>query len=616
MRNKTKQILSVSLSVLVSVMLVAGAALAATTIGENIATAGNITVNTNKFIVTGSTGNTTVAGTLGVTGVSTLTGLLNADGGIAVDTSAFTVADTSGNTAIAGTLAVNGATATFGNAVADGVILNGRVSTGSSAGTALTLDSTYTYTEGAELRYTVTDWTGIGATNTFEGLYLRPQVNTAAAAGNLKGIEVNTVNNGVALGSMHGAYLETQVKAIAASATVGPIYGIESQISLYTPTAGTLTLAEQSDVGVAAGRFQLGLPASGLADWTSVYGVLIQSNGGPTQTLGSGLLIRNYPAEGVQTWTKGIQITAPAVTGISLEGAMTTGISIASGGAAITGDSTVTGGTIWQSETLVVGDGVSPSYKGIYANITVPAAVIGGTQYIKALQGMVTSAVSSSPAETWGVYGINNVGGGAIAAYGVVGEINATGTGTVGTGAVNTFLSAGYFHSDVKATMTINGIQDVPLVGIIESSTGRRKADAAVGAVLAGAINQSTAGAGAAFKAYDFNTTAAFDYGLDLYYLSGSYSNVFGTADIRLQNGETIVNSPDGVVAFSGGIKIPKDAASATNASIATTPTGLTCDATTLGTLTWVDDTDTAGAWLWLCEQTGASTYAWKQLGI
>ncbi|MBI4359089.1 MAG: hypothetical protein HY577_00655 [Candidatus Nealsonbacteria bacterium] len=85
MRNKTKQILSVSLSILVSTMLVAGAAMAATTIGSNIATAGDITVNTNKFVVTGSNGN------------------LN------IGPNAFTVAGATGNTATTGTVTVTSA---------------------------------------------------------------------------------------------------------------------------------------------------------------------------------------------------------------------------------------------------------------------------------------------------------------------------------------------------------------------------------------------------------------------------------------------------------------------------------------------------------------------------
>lgn len=62
----------------------------------SLAVLGNITVNTNKFTVTGSNGNTLVAGTLDVTG------------NLAVNTNKFTVAAASGNTVIAGTLSVSG----------------------------------------------------------------------------------------------------------------------------------------------------------------------------------------------------------------------------------------------------------------------------------------------------------------------------------------------------------------------------------------------------------------------------------------------------------------------------------------------------------------------------
>ena len=64
-------------------------------------------VASNKFTIA-NTGNTDIAGTLGVTGVTTLAALVNADGGIAVDTNKFTVADVTGNTVIAGTLSVAG----------------------------------------------------------------------------------------------------------------------------------------------------------------------------------------------------------------------------------------------------------------------------------------------------------------------------------------------------------------------------------------------------------------------------------------------------------------------------------------------------------------------------
>ena len=57
-----------------------------------------------------ATGNSTIGGTFAVTGVSTLTGLLNANGGIAVDTNNFTVDGTTGAVSTASTLNVDGAT--------------------------------------------------------------------------------------------------------------------------------------------------------------------------------------------------------------------------------------------------------------------------------------------------------------------------------------------------------------------------------------------------------------------------------------------------------------------------------------------------------------------------
>lgn len=111
----------------------------------------NIAINTNKFTVAASSGNTLVAGTLAVTGITTLTDDLigGASTDIAINTNKFTVAATSGNTVVAGTLGVTGlATLTAGASSADnitmtainkGVILkqgaNGRVGTFVANGT-------------------------------------------------------------------------------------------------------------------------------------------------------------------------------------------------------------------------------------------------------------------------------------------------------------------------------------------------------------------------------------------------------------------------------------------------------------------------------------------------
>jgi hypothetical protein len=63
-----------------------------------------------KFFVDSATGNTNTTGTLDVGGITTIDGVLRANGGISVDTDKFTVADATGNTLIAGTLTVSSTT--------------------------------------------------------------------------------------------------------------------------------------------------------------------------------------------------------------------------------------------------------------------------------------------------------------------------------------------------------------------------------------------------------------------------------------------------------------------------------------------------------------------------
>ena len=107
-------------------------------------------------MVTGTiTGNATVGGTLGVTGVSTLTGLLNANGGIAVDTNNFTVDGITGAVSTASTLNADGAT-TLGStlAVTGATTLSSTLGVTGAATLSSTLDVTGNVTASADLDVT------------------------------------------------------------------------------------------------------------------------------------------------------------------------------------------------------------------------------------------------------------------------------------------------------------------------------------------------------------------------------------------------------------------------------------------------------------------------------
>lgn len=78
-------------------------------VSGTLSATGDFAVNTNKFKVIASSGNTTVAGTLGVTGATTLSNTLDVASDFAVNTNKFKVIASTGNTTIAGSLGVTGA---------------------------------------------------------------------------------------------------------------------------------------------------------------------------------------------------------------------------------------------------------------------------------------------------------------------------------------------------------------------------------------------------------------------------------------------------------------------------------------------------------------------------
>src|SRR3989344_5075422 len=177
------------------------------------------------------------------------------------------------------------------------------------------------------------------------------------------------------------------------------------------------------------------------------------------------------------------------------------------------GDISVAAGEVGASMTRATG--ATGSFQTIWGDLTYEGAA-GGTSFYHA--GVMGNFIGADLTNTE-----------AVAHAGVIGKYSVTtGDDIVGT-------KAG-------------------LVGELETDIG----DYAVAAILGGDGGEITPRA--AFGVQYFNSTAAskFDFGLDLFHaettgFTGSAVD-YGTADIRLQNGETISNSTDGTINFGSAI--------------------------------------------------------------
>src|SRR3989344_8763696 len=212
------------------------------------------------------------------------------------------------------------------------------------------------------------------------------------------------------------------------------------------------------------------------------------------------------------------------------------------------GDISVAAGEVGASMTRATG--ATGSFQTIWGDLTYEGAA-GGTSFYHA--GVMGNFIGADLTNTE-----------AVAHAGVIGKYSVTtGDDIVGT-------KAG-------------------LVGELETDIG----DYAVAAILGGDGGEITPRA--AFGVQYFNSTAAskFDFGLDLFHAettgyTGSAVD-YGTADIRLQNSETISNGTDGYISLGGKAIIAGAALGSHLRSTQTTaPTGTT------GTCT--DDSVSAGS--------------------
>src|SRR3989344_4366450 len=161
-------------------------------------------------------------------------------------------------------------------------------------------------------------------------------------------------------------------------------------------------------------------------------------------------------------------------------------------------------------------NGVS-SFQGIWADVTLPAAAMTGSYH----GGIMGNVLGTDLADTDS------------AMFGVLGKYTIDGTNA--------------------STEPSGGV-----IGEISGDPITTTADGAVIAVLGGDAGIATATA--AFKVMGQNSTAGsgFTYGLDLFNANtGAYldNDQIITTDIRLQNGETISNGTDGMVATSSQLR-------------------------------------------------------------
>jgi len=216
-------------------------------------------------------------------------------------------------------LTINGSL-TFGDAAIDTLIIKGRVSTMTAAGSAISIGATYTNAEGAELRWTITDWT-LG--DSFQGIYARTQADTVNASGTLRGMELYGVANDVGVSALVGLLSYAYIKG-ATAATIGNAYGVHAELS-FDAGASTKTITTEATPLMAK-------ITGGVVDtYTKIHGFILRSGDmdGASRTYGNGILIEDDSAmSGTITWTKGISITQACTTSVAVSGTTNTAFDV------------------------------------------------------------------------------------------------------------------------------------------------------------------------------------------------------------------------------------------------------------------------------------------------
>ena len=391
-----KKIFSFAINILVALFITGGVVLASTTIGTNVETTGDLTVGNGTPGVTQDGEDAYIEGTLEVDGAVQFDGNLVVNGtasstfaGDVYITKAFKVGNGTPTVAlnpeavyIEDTLEVDGAVRfdstltsaglvslatasttgviTVGDASTDNLVLNSRVSTVTTAGSATDIAASYLYGEAMELRYTVSAWpTGQSA---FQGILMKLRTNVGDSAKGQRGMEMESSASNVSMNNLEGGYFYAYQRGGTAR-TVGSMYGVTAELMFDDDSDVTFSTVATATAAAAAFRGIVKTDNTMISAEAKLQGIdlVFGTTDGAAGTLFSGINLRDdYDTSGVVTLRYGLKMNDLAAAISVADIVLSSGDTIRNTGASTTLISGKLGlATSTASSALSIGSGSS-----------------------------------------------------------------------------------------------------------------------------------------------------------------------------------------------------------------------------------------------------------------
>jgi hypothetical protein len=525
---------------------------------QNITNSGNLTINTNKFVVTAASGNTSIAGTLGVTGsttlsstlgvtgATTLSSTLGVTGDFAINSNKFNVTAASGNTAIAGTLGVTGATSLNSTLGVSGItsITNGTqaTTTGTYSG-----DGAFRVTGGASVggnfvvqgdlkvygAQIIDGDVSLSGTQSYSGVI--KSTNTTDATSSTSNLSAINTDGGLAVAKQAWIGSNTNIGgtlAVTGATTLSSTLGVTGVTTLTGALVanGNVTLGDASTDSLtvnASSSFVSPITVSNTFSTTST----VTLTGGTLSIKDSGSNDRFIfnPATGAASITGSLSTTGNGTIGgtLGVTGATTLSSTLA-----------VTSGTTLSSTLAVTGAATLSSTLAVTglitanAGLTISGSAGAGEDFI-ITDGTNTKFSVTSAAGNTLISGTLGVSGAATLSS----TLTVTGT-SIFTGAIT--ANGGVIGALTGNASTATTLQNARTIGISGDGTGTAtsfngSANITIpftlsnSGVTAGTYTKITVDAKGRATSATNATTSDISEGTNLYYTQGRFDTAFGS---------------------------------------------------------------------------------------